>query len=169
MWFYRWRVSRLHRQLGIDGYAARGLPLQSCARNLVAVPGSAHLRMTKETLERWLAMKDAASTDHVDLRCFNAFRSLEDQVRVIRGLLRTQTMPEVLLRAAAPGYSEHHTGRALDIGTTGCFPPTPEFENTPAFRWLATNAVQYGFVLSYPRGNPHGIIFEPWHWLQSAT
>ena len=30
--------------------------------------------------------------------------------------------------------------------------------------WLVANAVRFGFALSYPRDNPHGIAYEPWHW-----
>ena len=26
------------------------------------------------------------------------------------------------------------------------------------------NAGAHGFRLSYPRDNPHGIVYEPWHW-----
>ncbi|MGO4780892.1 D-alanyl-D-alanine carboxypeptidase family protein, partial [Lysobacter sp. 2RAB21] len=37
-------------------------------------------------------------------------------------------------------------------------------EHTGAFAWLREQAGGYGFVMSYPRGNPHGIVYEPWHW-----
>ena len=39
-----------------------------------------------------------------------------------------------------------------------------DFAKTAAFRWLKRRAGEFGFWLSYPRGNPHGIAFEPWHW-----
>ena len=39
-----------------------------------------------------------------------------------------------------------------------------DFENTGAFDWLSRRASQFGFHLSYPRDNPHGVIYEPWHW-----
>jgi D-alanyl-D-alanine carboxypeptidase len=65
---------------------------------------------------------------------------------------------------AAPGHSEHHTGRAVDIATPGSRPLTEEFEQTDAFRWLSSRAVEFGFSLTYPRDNPWGIAYEPWHW-----
>ncbi len=44
-------------------------------------------------------------------------------------------------------------------------PPAEEsFEATPAFAWLQAKAPAHGFHMSYPRDNPHGIIYEPWHW-----
>jgi len=72
---------------------------------------------------------------------------------------------EVIFCASAPpGYSEHHSGRALDVTTPGATPLQEEFEGTPAFAWLSKNAASFGFALSYPRGNRHGFMYEPWHW-----
>ena len=68
--------------------------------------------------------------------------------------------------SAPPKYSEHHTGYAIDIGD-GQVPATnlsENFEQTPAFRWLESNAAKYSFELSFPRNNPQGISYEPWHW-----
>ena len=59
-------------------------------------------------------------------------------------------------------------GLALDIGAPDEPPAEESFESTAAFAWLQDNAHGYGFVMSYPRDNPHGIVHEPWHWrLQS--
>ena len=68
--------------------------------------------------------------------------------------------------SAPPGYSEHHTGYAVDIGD-GRTPATnlnTNFENTAAFKWLEENAAYYSFELSFPKGNPQGVSYEPWHW-----
>ncbi|NET27806.1 D-alanyl-D-alanine carboxypeptidase family protein [Okeania sp. SIO1I7] len=67
---------------------------------------------------------------------------------------------------APPGYSEHHTGYAVDLGD-GKFPNldlTQEFENTTAFKWLKIHAKEYGFEISFPVNNSQGISYEPWHW-----
>ena len=71
---------------------------------------------------------------------------------------------EILTVNAAPGFSEHHTGNAVDIATPGSRPLTEEFEATPAFEWLSANAENYGFSMTYERDNPWGFIYEPWHW-----
>ena len=65
---------------------------------------------------------------------------------------------------AAPGYSEHHTGRAVDLTTPGTPPLLEAFERTAAFAWLERHAARFGFVMTYPRNNPLGVIYEPWHW-----
>ena len=68
--------------------------------------------------------------------------------------------------SAPPGYSEHSTGFALDLGDA----ETPQanlqedFEATPAFYWLQSNAHRFHFQLSFPRGNRQGVSYEPWHW-----
>jgi len=74
------------------------------------------------------------------------------------------SLADILKVSAYPGYSEHHTGRAVDIGSPDCAHLTEAFEATREFSWLAEHAAGFGFVLSYPRDNPHGIAFEPWHW-----
>jgi D-alanyl-D-alanine carboxypeptidase len=68
--------------------------------------------------------------------------------------------------SAPPGYSEHHTGYAIDIGD-GSAPSSnlsPDFEKTAAYRWLEQNGAQFGFELSFPPNNPQGVSYEPWHW-----
>ena len=114
-------------------------------------------------------MCQAAAQDSVELQIVSAFRSVEYQLGILqRKLDRGQPIAEILRVSAAPGYSEHHSGRALDITTPGFAALEEEFENSPAFAWLKKNARRFGFRMSYPRRNPHGIAYEPWHWSWSA-
>ena len=83
---------------------------------------------------------------------------------------RTETAeghgPRTILTVnAAPGFSQHHTGLALDIGSPTHPNLMKDFENTAAFHWLAPNAANFGFVMPYTQDNPHGFIYEPWHWV----
>jgi zinc D-Ala-D-Ala carboxypeptidase len=111
------------------------------------------------------AMRAAASRDGLVLQVVSAFRSVEYQLGLLeRKLGRGLTIEAILRVNAAPGYSEHHTGRAVDLTSLPCRPLDEEFERSPAFDWLQRNAVRFGFVLSFPRDNPHGIAYEPWHW-----
>lgn len=69
---------------------------------------------------------------------------------------------------ALPGYSEHGAvhRQAIDFineeGING-EDDVEAFERLPEYQWLEEHAAEYGFVLSYPRGQT-GITFEPWHW-----
>jgi zinc D-Ala-D-Ala carboxypeptidase len=113
----------------------------------------------------WARMRDAAARDGVELQVVSAFRGVEYQLGILKRKLECGLDIEEILRvSAAPGYSEHHSGRALDITTPGLAALEEHFENSAAFAWLSTNAQSYGFRQSYPRGNPHGIAYEPWHW-----
>lgn len=113
----------------------------------------------------WLAMRRAACQDSVVLEAISGYRSHDYQLGIFaRKLVRGQTVAQILTVNAAPGYSEHHGGCALDIGAPGEPPAEESFEHTAAFAWLTRRAGDFGFAMSYPRDNPHGIVYEPWHW-----
>ncbi|MCK0510754.1 D-alanyl-D-alanine carboxypeptidase family protein [Aromatoleum buckelii] len=160
------RIAVLHRRLGVPAhYVRRGLPFHPEARETVAVAcglaGALH-HMTPETCEQWGRMKAAAAEAGITLAVRWAFRSIDDQAVLLRKYLRCgKQIDELLTWIAAPGYSEHHSGRALD------FEPIPRgtpFEHTSAFAWLCEHAGIYGFAMSYPQDNDYGLVFEPWHW-----
>ena len=125
--------------------------------------------MTPQAADAWWRMKQAAAGDGVTLICISAFRSVDRQRRLIeRAVQAGETRAAVLHRLAPPGYSEHHSGRALDIGTPGCPPAEAAFGNTEAYSWLTNHAAAFGFRMSYPEGNTSGFMPEPWHWCWQA-
>ncbi len=118
----------------------------------------------------WQRMSRAAARQGVAMDAISGFRSEAYQRGIFaRKRARGLSDAEILAVNAAPGFSEHHSGRAVDIGAPGQAPAEPEFEQTPAFEWLQHNASRFGFTLSYPRGNPHGIAYEPWHWAWQSS
>jgi D-alanyl-D-alanine carboxypeptidase len=166
-------VERAHA-LGIPRDYARmhRMRLQREPARLTSIGSDIHGR------EQWLipsaagafvAMREAARRDGVELQVVSAFRSIEYQLGILeRKFARGLPIGEILRVSAAPGYSEHHSGRALDLTTPGFAPLEEEFERSPAFAWLMRNAARFGFHLSYPRGNCHGIAYEPWHWCMKS-
>ena len=125
------------------------------------------LRLAPGTARDWRTMKQAALDDDIELLIVSGFRSIAYQVELFRNkLARGQTIDAILRVNAAPGYSQHHTGKAIDIATPGCRPLTEEFEDSQAFAWLKADAAQFGFALPYGRVNVYGIAYEPWHWSQ---
>jgi D-alanyl-D-alanine carboxypeptidase len=155
-----------------DLIRARSLPLCQEAEELVVAEigeeGREH-RLMPAAAAAWRAMRTAAQADGIVIRIASAFRSIDRQVEIVREKLAQGASHESILSASAPpGYSEHHTGRAIDITTDGVVPFEVEFENTAAFRWLSANAARFGFVLSFPRGNRYGYQYEPWHWFYNA-
>jgi D-alanyl-D-alanine carboxypeptidase len=160
----------LHRELGIpaDYAIARRLPYYAEALRLVDVgpnPLGRMQRLTPEAAERWAQMAAAAENDGIRLLIVSGFRTFEYQAELIRKKLAGgQEIGEILRVNAAPGFSQHHTGNAIDIATPGSRPLTEEFEHSPAFRWLTANAALFGFSMTYPKDNSAGFIYEPWHW-----
>lgn len=161
------RIDRLLAAFGIDQQMI-ACPRQPEATSLVSLGLDALEReqfATPNTAAAWTTMRDAARQDGIELQLISAFRSVDYQCTLIqRKIERGQTLDEILRVSAAPGYSEHHTGRALDLNTPGCDMLTEQFEETEAFAWLCGHAGRFGFTLSYPRDNPYGIDYEPWHW-----
>ena len=127
-------------------------------------------RMDRQAAASWQAMHQAAATDGVVLGIVSAFRSFDYQRQIIaRKLAAGQTIEQILSASALPGFSEHHSGRAIDIGTPGCAPLTEAFEQTAAYVWLSGHAGGFGFRMTYPRGNAYGVTFEPWHWFFNGS
>ncbi|MBC6422337.1 MAG: D-alanyl-D-alanine carboxypeptidase family protein [Hormoscilla sp. SP12CHS1] len=141
---------------------------EATGSELAPIVADGSLKLRKAAAAEFLAMVDAARMEGVNLVPISGFRSLADQeylffqIKAQLGQVSTERS-EV---SAPPGYSEHHTGYAVDIGD-GNVPAThlsPNFERTAAFKWLQANAAYFSFELSFPRNNPQGVSYEPWHW-----
>ena len=162
------------RALGADPelIERRGLPLFDDASELtvahVSASGREHF-LVREAAGAWIAMRAAAEADGVTLLMISGFRSFEHQLELVRARVeRGEDIDEVLAVLAPPGCSEHHSGRAVDVGTPGSEPLSERFEETEAFRWLREHAAEHAFSLSFPRGNPYRYLYEPWHWCWHA-
>lgn len=159
-----------HQELGIpaDYGQGAGLPFYAEADELVDIGPNLVGRMQRLTplcAERWRAMVDAAGEDGQTLLIVSGFRSHEYQAALIRKKLGAgQSIEDVLTVNAAPGFSQHHTGAAVDIASPGSRPLTEDFEDSQAFAWLEARAAEFGFSMTYPRNNKYGFVYEPWHW-----
>ncbi|WP_319421214.1 M15 family metallopeptidase [Pleurocapsa sp. FMAR1] len=135
---------------------------------LVPITVDDRLKLRPAAAKKFQQMQAAAKADGVNLAAISAFRSTKDQEKLFFKV-KEQKAQNATTRAevsAPPGYSEHHTGYALDIGDANAPATNVEetFANTAAFRWLKQNALKYSFELSFPPNNPQGVNYEPWHW-----
>jgi len=114
-----------------------------------------------------LKMREEARKDGIYLVFLSGFRSINLQNEIFYSLksIRNQEAAERARVSAPPGYSEHSTAFAIDIGdaTQRETDFETEFENTQAFRWLINNAAKFHFKLSFNKDNQY-IDYEPWHW-----
>ena len=134
----------------------------------VLVPVEAGIELHRDAALALDAMRRSAAADGVDLRLLSGYRSHDLQKSIFFDVKseRNQSAAERAKVSAPPGYSEHSTGFAVDLGD-GEDPATnlaQSFENTRAFRWLQDHAASYHFTLSFPVVNPQGVSYEPWHW-----
>jgi zinc D-Ala-D-Ala carboxypeptidase len=166
------KLTRIHRELGIPASYAVDRRLaphfDAVETDLLDVginDEGRPIRLIRPAAEAWVRMRQAAARNDVELVPVSGFRSIARQTEIFREKLAAGNRLEDILRyVAAPGFSEHHTGRALDIGSPEHIELDEDFARTGAYAWLESNAGEYGFTLSYPRDNPHGIGYEPWHW-----
>ena len=133
--------------------------------------GSSNL-LRQEAAQVVAVMVDAAKAEGVTLRPVSCFRSVAAQDWLFYGIAkqRGQTAEERARVSAPPGYSEHHTGYAIDFGDQDRSTDLGrDFAGSPAGQWLLAHATAYGFELSFPEGNAQGIAYEPWHWRYVGT
>jgi len=133
--------------------------------NLVAI--TPDVLVHKKMYRSLLNMRDDAKKDGVYLVFLSGFRSIELQNEIFYSLksIRGQIAMERARVSAPPGYSEHSTGFAIDIGDALNRETDfeVEFESTSAFRWLKKNAAKYHFKLSFDK-EQKAVDYEPWHW-----
>lgn len=163
---YQKRIAQILKELGASPRPGASLFVE--AAELVSIGQDVYgreQRLTPRTARAWAAMQAAAKNDGETLQLVSAFRSVDYQRQIIeRKRAAGQSWEQILRVSALPGYSEHHTGRTIDLTTPECEPLTEAFEQTTAFGWLSRRAAEFGFTMTYPRNNPFGIAYEPWHW-----
>lgn len=124
----------------------------------------------KDIKEPWRRMKEAAKADGIDLNIVSGFRAISRQKSIFPKKFKPGIVPSDerfisrLKESAPPGFSEHHTGYAIDI----CSVEESDFEKGGRYYkvgvWLKKHAKEFGFEQSFPENNSQGLINEPWHY-----
>jgi D-alanyl-D-alanine carboxypeptidase len=110
-------------------------------------------------------MRAAAAADGVHLLPLSGFRDVAYQRSLfVQAVFRYGGEAQAAWLVAAPGYSEHHTGRAVDIIDRDALGGAPGLGPSRATRWLEAHAIEFGFEQSFPPRNAQGVAHEPWHW-----
>ena len=125
------------------------------------------VKLRAEAAEALLGLMTQARAAGVAIIPISGFRTIAYQESLFqRAVVKYGSEDAAVRWVGRPGHSEHHTGLVVDLGeeeSPAC-DVEPPFKKTRAFRWLQTNAAHFGFELSYPRNNPRGVNYEPWHW-----
>lgn len=144
------------------------LPYKEAATTELQTLVGSEVKMQRVAAKKFDEMANAAAMDGVILVPLSGYRTIQEQEYLFFEVKeeRVQVATKRAEVSAPPGYSEHHTGYAVDIGD-GNAPHTNlnvGFEDTAAFHWLKTHAPRFSFELSFTENNLQGISYEPWHW-----
>ena len=122
----------------------------------------------KDLAKAFVQMQNDALKDGIKLEIISGFRSIEYQKTIFPCKFKGDPTEEEFiarLKYSAPaGFSEHHTGLAIDINSL-----EEDFADTKEYEWLLEHAKDYGFEMSFPKNNNQGLGFEPWHWKYTGT
>lgn len=123
----------------------------------------------KTTLEQFEKLQAALLDRGIDIYLDSVYRSVEDQTNLWNYFKDEYGEEYCEKYVAVPGYSEHHTGLAVDV----CIGLEGEYVNdndvmlaqTDLFNEVHTLMPQFGFILRYPEGKEDitGYSYEPWH------
>ncbi len=156
------KSSKTKKDLRVLGH----FPYREAAyENLIEI--QPNILVHKEMYKSLKKMQDDAKKDGIYLVFLSGYRSIKLQKQIFYSLksIRNQIASERARVSAPPGYSEHSTGFAIDIGDAYARETDFEqsFENTSAFTWLKNNAAKYHFRLSFDKKQT-SVDYEPWHW-----
>ena len=122
-----------------------------------------NMYLNKECMEAFVKMAKDAEALGYHIRAISTYRTYDYQKKLYENYAKKDGIEKADTYSARPGFSEHHTGLAIDIDNIKL--SYDNFENTNEFNWIKDNAYKYGFILRYPKDNTiTGYIYEPWHY-----
>ena len=159
-----WVIVNKLRPLTPTSYAPSDLSVPSV--NLRKSSGSMEMKLRKVAGAALQKMFVGAKNKNFNLALASGYRSYGLQVAVYGSEVKRFGQKVADTQSARPGYSEHQTGLAADIGpASGKCVVLSCFADTAEGKWVAKNAWKYGFVIRYPKDKQAvtGYRYEPWH------
>jgi D-alanyl-D-alanine carboxypeptidase len=111
------------------------------------------------------ALREAADANGTPISILAAYRSYPRQVDLYERRVDELGASEAGSRVARPGHSEHQLGTTIDVTSEGLTDVDQSWGASPTGQWIASNAHEYGFIISYPANAAERTCydFEPWH------
>ncbi len=124
----------------------------------------------KKTYEAFQELRtDLMGNDGIQIELDSVYRSVQEQEELAAEFTKQYGEEYVKQYVAVPGYSEHHTGLAVDIGVM----IGDRFVNDndemisqkKVFAKIHKKLAAHGFILRYLKGKEDitGYSYEPWH------
>jgi D-alanyl-D-alanine carboxypeptidase len=128
--------------------------------DLVLVDGQ---KLREEAATAFVEMRNDALREGLKIRAVSGYRAVAYQRSLYNRYLSSDSQESVDRYSARAGYSEHHTGLAVDV--FGSKDGLRQFVNTPEFPWVRDNCYKYGFIIRYLEETEEitGYESEPWH------
>lgn len=119
------------------------------------------LKSSRLALNAFIQMYKAAKNEGYEIVINSAYRSYADQIEIENTYRDLYGQSYVDKYVAKPGYSEHQTGLAYDIGSR----KSRIFAESREYSWMIENSYKYGFVLRFDKRYEDltGFRNEPWH------
>lgn len=136
------------------------IPAGTCNYNL-----NESIFLDREAADAFDKMAADANRDGIFFKVTHGYRTFEKQAELIKKCIEKKGMKETMKIAAPVGFSEHHTGLAMDVSGMVKEDGTAVTENKDALKWIAENCYKYGFMIKNLKGKEHitGTSYEPWH------
>ena len=121
-----------------------------------------NLMVSRIAMNAFKKMYDAAEKDGYQLVINSAYRSYEEQEELVNKYLNLYGQEYVDKYVAKPGFSEHQTGLAFDIGSRS----SSVFAYSKEYNWIQENAHKFGFVYRFDKRYEDltGFRSEAWHY-----
>ena len=140
--------------------------------NLVSVYNelNENIKVEEETYNHFLMLKEYLKSININIGINNSYRSIDRQQMIQDEYLIKYGEEFTRKYVAEAGYSEHHTGLAIDIMLyiNGGFVREDDklFFYEDIFKKIHNVLYKYGFILRYPKAKFHitGFKYEPWHY-----
>ncbi len=154
--------ANVNAENGVENYIPEGLV---AIKSEIKTKENRDICLTDEAAIALKKLSEDAAKEDLDIRVTSGFRDRGFQ-EALYAENQKEHGDEGTESVAKPGHSEHQLGTTVDLTTLeiGEASASPAFEKTPEFEWLQEHAQDYGFIMSYPRGENTGYIYEPWHW-----
>ena len=127
------------------------------------------VEVEKTAYEAYQQLKADLEADGIYVDLDSAYRSVEEQQRIWDDFTQKYGDDYTRKTVAVPGYSEHHTGLALDLYLIVDGKDIVENEDLITYPeiWekIHEKLANYGFILRYTPGAEYitGYAYEPWH------
>ncbi len=133
--------------------------------NLVSMSGYGNGYLVKDAHDAYVELYNAAKADGMNLIITTSYRGYGFQSTLYNNYVRQDGQESADTYSARPGYSEHHTGLAVDLSTPNLTNAFIEFVYTDEYKWMKENSYKYGFIQRYTDENQYITGYQPeaWH------